>query len=129
MKIKNKGETQLENAQVKAEKSTQDAMTSTHLDALTSSPDGEALALRSELSLLIHTDGWAKDHLQERFRSPGQSLTLAFYHFSQGATIVAILIVVYADWIKGRMKDRLLVRKWQQMPQTCDVRHRRYTSI
>jgi hypothetical protein len=39
----------------------------------------------------------------------GGLLTLAFYHFSQGATIIAVLIIICADWIIGRMKDRILV--------------------
>jgi hypothetical protein len=42
----------------------------------------------------------------------GGLLTLAFYHFRQGATIVAVLIIIYTDWIIGRMKDQLLVRRW-----------------
>jgi hypothetical protein len=80
----------------------------------------------SEWSLLVHADGCAKDHHQALL---GGLLILAFYHFSQGATIIAVLIIVCANWIIGRMKDRLLIRRWHQMPRTCDVRHQQHTSI
>jgi hypothetical protein len=86
-------------------------MTSTHLDALMASPAGEALGMRF-LVVTLGLRGWL-DGL----------LTLAFYHFSQGVTIVAVLVIVYIDWIIGKTKDRLLVRRWLQMPGMCDVRH------
>jgi hypothetical protein len=49
--------------------------------------------------------------------------TMAFYHFGQGETIVAVLIVICVDWIVGRMKDQLLVRRWHQMPLSVFYRH------
>jgi hypothetical protein len=59
----------------------------------------------------------------------GSLLALAFYHFSQGATIVAVLIVICTNWIIGRMKDQLLVRRWHQITRTCAVQHWLHTSI
>jgi O-antigen ligase len=101
-------------------------MTSTHLEAPMSSPTGEALALHFR-AVALGPRGWLGK------RSPpgelGGLLTLAFYHLSQGATIVAVLIIICTDWIIRRMTDQLLVRRWLQMLRRCDVRHRRHTSI
>jgi hypothetical protein len=83
----------------------------------------------SERWLLVPVEGWEKIITRSAFALLGGPLTLAFYHFSQGATILAVPIVVCTDWIMGRMKDQLRVRRWHQMPRTCDIRHRRHTSI